>query len=249
VAYLRTFSLRRAALAVVAVLAGVASQAKADIMIDDFSSPSTAVEFNITQTNTNPFTVTTALGGGISRTATFTVTSPTTPGNGALTGSVGGGFLTASYNFASSGTVSIAYSFASAINFIPNVAAGGAVGALQFLGAGDSGFGSSIPLSISLTTSTGNLGFSGSLPLTTSPSPVNVGLDSLTGTGNLTAVTGLTINITGAQAADLFFDALGVTTPAAPPPTTGVIPAPPAALLALMVVPALGLRRKFAKKA
>lgn len=245
--FLRTLSLRRAAIAVAALVLGAAGQAKADILIDDYSQPTPAAGYAIGP-DANPTTIVTDLGGGTTRTVTLTVTNPAIPGTNALTGSVGDGLFSASFNVFSAGTVSIAYSFATALNFIPNVADGGTPGSLQFLGAGDSGFAADIPVAITVTTATGNLTGLTTLPLTTDFSPVDLPLSGLTGTGDLTQVNGVTLDFTAGQAADLIFDSLNVTTPDAPPPAD--VPAPPAVLLALAALPVLGLRRKLlAKKA
>lgn len=243
--FLRTLSLRRAIIAVAALVLGGVSQARADILIDDYSQPSPAAGYAIGP-DANPSIITTDLGGGISRTITLAVTNPATPGTNALTGSVGDGLFSASFNVFSSGTISVAYSFASALNFIPNVAAGGSPGSLQFLGAGDSGFAPDIPVFITLSTATGNLTASTTLPLTTTFSPVDLPLSGLAGAGDLTQVNSVTLDFTAGQAADLIFDSLNVTTPDAPPPAD--VPAPPAVLLALAALPVLGLRRKFLSK-
>lgn len=245
--FLSKLSFRRTVLAVAALVLGAAGQAKADILIDDYSQPSPATGYAIGP-DANPTTITTDLGGGISRSVTLTVTNPAVPGTNALTGSIGDGLFSASFNVFSSGTVSIAYSFATALNFIPNLPDGGSPGSLQFLGAGDSGFAADIPVTITVLTATGNLTGTTTLPLTATFSPVDLPLSGLTGTGDLAVVTGVTIDFTAGQAADLIFDSLNVTTPAAPPPAD--VPAPPAVLLALAALPVLGLRRRLlAKKA
>ena len=121
--FLRSLSLRRAVVAVAALALSVAT-AKADIIIDDFSSPAPATAYAIAP-DPNPLVIVNNIGGGLTRTVTLTVTSPTTPGTNALTGSVGGGLFAASFNVFSSGTAQIAYSYAAPANFIPNVPAGG----------------------------------------------------------------------------------------------------------------------------
>ena len=243
--FLRSLSLRRAVVAVAALALSVAT-AKADIIIDDFSSPAPATAYAIAP-DPSPLVIVNNIGGGLTRTVTLTVTNPAVPGTNALTGSVGGGLFTASFNVFSSGTAQIAYSYAAPANFIPNVPAGGVVGNLVFAGAGDSGFAANIPLTITIATSTGNLTFNGTLPLTPAISTVSVGLAGFTGTGDLASVTGVTVDLTGGQAADLIFDSIGVTTPDAPP--TNGVPAPAGVLLALAALPVLGLRRAFRKKA
>ncbi len=245
--FLRNLSFRRAAIAAAALVLGAVGQAKADILIDDYSQPTPAQGYAIGP-DSNPSIFTTDLGGGTTRTVTLTVTNPAVPGTNALTGSIGDGLFSASFNVFSSGTVSIAYSFASALNFIPNVPGGGSPGSLQFLGAGDSGFAADIPVSITISTATGNLTGLTTLPLSTTFSPVDLPLAGLTGAGDLTMVNSVTLDFTAGQAADLIFDSLNVTTPDAPPPSD--VPAPPAVFLALAALPILGLRRKWlAKKA
>lgn len=229
------------------MLALSVATAKADIIIDDFSLTAPATQYAIGP-DANPLVIVNNIGGGLTRTVTLTVTNPTTPGANALTGQVGDGLFSASFNVVSSGTANIAYTYAAPANFIPNVGAGGAVGDLVFSGAGDSGFAANIPLTITIATTTGNLTFNGTLPLTPAISNVSVGLAGFTGTGDLASVTGVTVNLVGGQAADLIFDSIGVTTPDAPPPTNGV-PAPAGVLLALAALPVLGLRRALRKKA
>lgn len=236
--YQRLSILRKACAAICVLVMGHAA-AKADIIIDDFSLPAAAVNYAIAP-DANPLVINTTLDANTTRSVRLEVTSPSVAGNNALTGQVGDGLLAASFNVASSGNVQINYAFASSVNFVPT----GVSGALQFLGAGDSGFADNIPLSITLLTSAGDLSFTGNLPLTSNFSQVNVDLASLTGTGDLTQVNGLNITMEAGQAADLIFTSLSVTTPE---PQTAPVPAPPAMFLALAAIPALGLRRRLAK--
>lgn len=229
-------SLFRVSLAIAAASALV-SPARADILIDDFSNPSPAVVYSIAP-DANPTVIVNDLGGGITRTITLSVTSPVSPSTGALGGFVGDGFFSASFDVFSSGTAQIAYTFDTAQNFVVDADPSNPPGVLQFSGFGDSGFAADIPLTFDIATATGTLSYNGTLPLEAFPSQVEVPLADLTGTGDLTQVTGLTVTITGGQAADLVFDSLNVTTP---------IPAPPAALLALAALPVLGLRRMWRK--
>jgi len=236
---IRRLGLSVAALAAVALTTSVA---RADIEIDNFSAPDPRVLYSIGP-DANPFVLNTDLGGGLSRTVTMTVTSAV--GSNSLVGQVGtgpsGGFLTASFDVASQGTANIVYSYTTAQNFNPT----GTPGSLLFRAAGDNGFGPDIPLNITVTTATGNLEFHGFLPLTPTVTDLDLAFSTFTGPGDLTQVTGVTINMTGGQAADLLIDSIGVRTP--PPPS---VPAPPAAFLALAAVPALGLWRKIkARKA
>jgi len=231
----RRLLLSAVALAVVAV---TTSNARADILIDDFSLPVAPSTYAIGP-DANPLVINTNLGGGLTRAITLTVTAPTpAPVNG-LTGGVGaanGGLFSASFNVASSGTVSIVYNYAETQNFDPN----NFLGSLRFRGAGDPGFAPDIPLVITIVTATGNRTFNGSLPLTPVLTDVDIALSAFTGPGDFTQVNGVTINMTGGQAADFIFDALSVNTPQSPPPA---VPAPPAAFLVLAALPALGAWR------
>ena len=220
------------------------TSARADILIDDFSLPNPATMFAIGP-GPNPTTVTTSLGGGLSRTITLNVTAPTPVSGNRLVGDIGEGTFSANFASNASGTIQIAYNYASAVNFIPNVSAGGAMGDLTFTGAADPGFGPNTPLTLTIATATGDLTYTGTLPTSPTPSTTSLSLGSLSGSGDLSQVTGVTLDITANTAADLMLDSLGVTTPEAPP----AVPAPPAVLLALATVPALGLLRAARRKA
>lgn len=238
-------TMRRALLVAVVTLTGAAT-VKADILIDDFSAPVPGINYLITLDNSNPSTFNTNnVQPGINRSVTLTVTSPN-PVVNSMGGEIGGanGIFSMSLNNSSAGNAVIAYSFSSPMNFIPNVAGGGAVGSLQYLSSADAGFGSNVPLSFVITTTTGTLTFDTNMNLTSTFTPTNVSLANFTGTGDLTQVTGMTITITGGQAADVALDAINITTP----PVPDAVPAPPAALLALLALPALGLRRRMMKK-
>jgi hypothetical protein len=237
--------LRTLLLAAAVLVAG--GTAKADIVIDQFSAPTPAVDYLISGLNTNPYVVTTnGIAPGINRTITLTVAPPV--GALSMSGHIGGSynFFSMSLDNASSGSAVIAYSFATPMNFIPNVALGGAVGALQYLSSADTGFAASTPLLFTITTATGTLSFNTTMNVSSAFTPTNVPLSSFTGTGDLTQVTGMSITIQGGQASDVALDAIGITTPPAP---TNEVPAPPAAVLALLALPALGLRRRMARKA
>jgi hypothetical protein len=234
--------LLRNALFAAAVVFG-ASNAKADIVIDTFSAPTTATTYLIGGLNSNPATFIDTVNATTTRTVTLNVSSPSTPSLSSLGGNIGGplGYFTMSFDNASGGSGVIAYAFSSPMNFIPNVASGGTVGSLQYLSSADSGFGPNVPLNFVIQTATGDLTFNTFMSLTATFTPTDVPLSSFTGTGDLTQVTGMTISILGGQAADVALDSIGITTP---PPPNNEVPAPPAAILALMALPAVRLLRK-----
>lgn len=233
---------------IAAAVIGTSSAAKADILIDDFSAPNPGISYLISNSNPNGSVfVTNNVQPGINRTVTLTVTSTVVANS--MGGDIGvtplGSLFSMSLNNSSSGNAVINYSFSSPMNFIPNVASGGAIGALQYLSTADAGFGSNVPLDFTITTTTGTLSYSTTMNLTATFTPTNVNLASFTGTGDLTQVTGMSITITGGQAADVALDAINITTPPGTP--TEPVPAPPAALLALLALPALGLRNRWKK--
>jgi len=239
-------NLRRATLAAALMIAASAT-AKADIVIDDFSAPVPGINYLITFDDPNPSTfVTNNIQPGINRSVTLTVTSPN-PVVNSMGGGIGGidGLFSMSLNNSSSGTAQLNYTFTTPMNFAPNVAAGGALGSLQYLSTADAGFGTDVPLNFVITTTTGTLTFNTTMNLTSTLTPTNVSLASFSGSGDLTQVTGMSITITAGQAADVALDAVNITTP---PPPDGALPAPPAALLALLALPALGFRKRLAKK-
>jgi hypothetical protein len=238
--FIRRLAMSVAALAAVAL---TTSAARADIEIDTFNQPDPVVQYAIGP-DPNPFVLVTNLGGGLTRSITLTVTSAV--GTNSLVGQVGGAgpiptgnMFTASFDVASSGTVGIVYAYTSSQNFDPN----GFPGSLTFRAAGDNGFGSDIPLTVTINTAAGDLTFNGFLPLTATVTDLDIPFSSFTGTGDLTQVNGVTINMTGGQAADLLIDSIGVRTPDQP-----TVPAPPAALLALAALPALGAYRAYKRR-
>jgi hypothetical protein len=244
----------RSLLLAAVTLVGAVSTARADIVIDSFDNPLPGSGFQISSSNPNPtVNVVNNVTPGVNRTITLNVTSPATPQSDSLTAAYGlfntlsgpRTIFTMNLNLFSTGTATLRYDYASAANFIPNVAAGGVPGALQYLYSGNAGFGGNIPLTILIGTATGNLNFNGTLPSQSDFAPQNVNLSSFSGSGDLTQVNFVQMTFSIGQAGELAIDQIGVTTP---PPPNNDVPAPPAAILALLAAPALALRRRMNRK-
>ena len=232
---------RSFALAACAVL-GLGASARADIILDDFSNPSTGAQFVIANSNNNPYTLTTNLSGGTVRTATFTVTSPTPAGPFSLLGIVGGGTVDMFFDSTSSGNAVIAYALGTPLDFS---ALSGSTGAIRLTTQSAASLGNpNVAYTLNLLTATGTLTGSGSFLNSAGFIDQNIALSSLTGSGNLSQVTGLTLTINAQTADDFRLDKIALSEP-----VVVQTPAPPAALLALAALPVFGLRRYFAKKA
>lgn len=227
------------------VLSG--SAARADFVLDDFSLPTTTVVTSIPLTDANGSGLTTPGVGslGATRTITYNITSPLA--SSSLIGQVSSaGRLGVDLGLDTTAQVTIGYNL-TPTNFIPNVAGGGAPGAINVTGISQLDFNlEQTPYTLALMTTGGTLTGSGTLTPGGGTTPIALG--SLTGTGDLTQVTGVTLTIVAGQAADFAIDALSVTTPAAPPPPPVDVPAPPAFALMLAAVPALGLVRGLRRK-
>ncbi len=224
-------TLRTLPFAALAVLLA-ASAARADIILDDFSDPRTP--FTITNPNPNPFTTgPTDIGGGTVRNATFTVTSPT-PGTDSLVGGVGGGTVDIFFNSSSSGNGVIGYTFGTPLDFS---AVGGSAGAVRLTTQSQPTSGNpEVAFLLSVQTATGTLSKTGSFANSSGFVDQEVALSSLTGTGDLSRVTGLSLTVNDQIADDFRLDKIALTQPQQ-------VPAPPAAFLALAALPVLGLRR------
>ena len=229
-------------LAAIAALLMVSAFARADVILDDFTSPTPGVEFAISNTNTSPYTITTDLGGGTIRTATFTVTSPNPAGSFSLVGVVGGGSVDMFFNSTSSGNAVINHVFGTPLDL---QGIGGSAGAIrlttQSIGNPD------VAYTLDVITATGTLSASGSFANSTVFVDRDVAFTSLNssipgGTGDLSQVTGLKLTVTGNTADDFRLDKIAVTEPQQ-------VPAPAGVFLALAALPVLGFRRYFAKKA
>ena len=232
---------RSFALAACAVF-GLGASARADIILDDFSNPSTGAQFVIANSNNNPYTLTTNLSGGTVRTATFTVTSPTPAGPFSLLGIVGGGTVDMFFDATSSGNAVISYTFGTPLDFST---LSGSTGSVRLTTQSAASFGNpNVAYTLNLLTATGTLTGSGSFLNSAGFIDQNIALSSLTGSGNPSQVTGLTLTINAQTADDFRLDKIALSQP-----VVVQTPAPPAALLALAALPVFGLRRYFAKKA
>jgi hypothetical protein len=227
-----------------ALLFGASTAARADIIIDDFSAPTPGINYLIGSPNPQTF-VTNNISPGINRSVTLTVTSPTPALPNSMVGNIGdtgaGGFFTMSLSTFSSGNAVLNYNFTSTQNFTQ----AGLLGNLRYLSSADAGNVSpNVPLNFVINTASGNLTFNTTMNLTPTFTPTDVSLSNFTGTGDLTQVTGMSVTIVGGQAADVALDALSIHFSEQPP----TLPAPPAALLALLALPALGFRHRLQKK-
>ena len=232
--YLRTALLRRAVVAVAALLTAAGS-AKADITLDDFSRPNNPSTDIVVSTGS--INLDTVLPNG-NRNITTTLTSGTSLQLQVSTTTLGRDVAIVNLGADSTATTTVTYTFSSPIDFIPNVPGGGTPGSLVITGFGDADInGVQTSIGITVTTATGIR--SGTGNLTDALVDNTFSLASLTGTGDLSQVTGLTLTLTSGQAADLILDNINVTTPT---PADPAVPAPPAVLLALIAAPAIGLR-------
>jgi hypothetical protein len=241
--FLRNMSFGRVAAVVAAIVFGTINTAKADILIDDFSLPTPFVQTFLNGTTTTG-SVVTSLPGSV-RTISYTLLNPSA--SSSVVGTVSdNGVLNVDVGTTTGATINASYAFSSTQNFIPNVPAGGMIGDLMFSGFSQTAIGgAATTYTLTVNTTTGDLSTSGSLNATLTTQLLS--LSSLTGTGDLAAVSGISLTLNAGRAADLQIDQLSVTTPPAP---NNAIPAPPAVLLALAAIPVLGLRRKMlAKKA
>src|SRR5262245_6479885 len=78
---------------VVALAGSLAGNAKADVMIDDYTVPTPAAFFFITQTPPNPYDRTDFLPGGVIRSLHVEVTIPTVADPNSANGQIGAGVL------------------------------------------------------------------------------------------------------------------------------------------------------------
>ena len=226
--------------AALAAVLMVSAFARADVILEDFTNPTPGAQFVIANTNNSPYTITTDLGGGTIRTANFTVTSPTPAGPFSLLGVVGGGSVDMFFDSTSSGNAVINHAFGAPID-IQGI--GGSTGAIRLTTQSFATVGNpDVAYTLQVLTSTGTLSASGSFVNSAGFVDQDVAFTSLTGTGDLSQVTGLNLTVTGNTADDFRLDKIAVTEPQQ-------VPAPAGVFLALAALPVLGLRRYFARKA
>lgn len=232
---------RSFALAACAVF-GLGSSARADIILDDFSNPSTGVQFVIANQNNNPFPVTTPLAGGTVRSAVFTVTSPNPAGPFSLLGVIGGGTVDMFFDSTSSGNAVISYTFGTPLDFST---LSGSTGSVRLTTQSAASLGNpNVGYTLSLLSGANSLTTTGNFKNSAGFIDQDIAFSSLAGAGNLSNVTGLKLTINAQTADDFRLDKIALSEP-----TVVQTPAPPAALLALVALPVFGLRRYFAKKA
>jgi hypothetical protein len=228
--------------ALAALLLGVAAPARADFVIDDFSSPNPGVLYDIPQINPNPFAIPPqALGGGLTRTGTVEVISGTAAtgviGNDPRTPSLGSVFEL-STPASSTAVATLNYNYSSPTDFSA-LAAESLVMSFTFADL-------NVPYSLTLRDADG-----GSATVTglasSGPGTYATPLSAFAGV-NLSRVSGLDIVLNrdvntnaSTTSADFVLDEVRV--------PTNPVPAPPAVLLALAVLPVLGLRRMLRPKA
>ena len=227
-------------LVALAVLVAGSTASRADVILDDFSNPHPAAQFLIGSQNANPYTLTTDLGGGTIRTATFGVTSPNPPGPFSLLGVVGGGSLDLFLDSTSSGYAVIKYALGTPLDLR---GIGGSSGAIRLTSQSAATVGNpDVPFTLSLFTPTGTLTETGSFVNSAGFVDQDIAFSGFSGSGDISHVTGVSLGVTGHTADDFRLDKIALTQPQQ-------VPAPPAAFLLLAALPALCLRSYFGRKA
>jgi hypothetical protein len=232
----RSFSVRRM-VAAVAVLVSVSSAAKADIVIDDFTTPNPAIPYSLaaavpstySQTDGNRSVTVTQIGNDFG----------TSNATGGLIGTTpfGGRFILSTATGATA-YANLVYSYATPLNL-----SSGSTLKFSFTSTD-----LNVPFSVVVTSGSSS---STQVGLVSSPTALSFDLTGFAGV-DLTAVSSieLVLNkdvLSGASttSADFSISTVTVTTPV----VNTAVPAPPALLLGLVALPVLGLRRKFAAKA
>lgn len=236
--FVRALSFRRAVVALAALALGTVGQAKADIVIDDFTTPDPGVAYSLGAAVPSVYT---QVDGN--RTLTVTQTQNSFALANQTSGVIGntalGGRFVLNTTTGTTAYASLAYTYAGL-----DLSAGGTILNFSFTST-DLG----VPFSVIVgdgTTSATQVG------LVTTPTNLSFDLTGFAGV-NLAGVTQIELVLnqnvnTLVSTASADFSIANVTITEPPPPTTDV-PAPPAVLLALAALPVLGLRRKWLKKA
>lgn len=229
----------RAVLAVLA--AGVGSSAAHADMIDDFTTPTPAVRFELGGAVGSTYTNTSDLSGGITRLITVTQTANESGFDRATSGQFGAGIFAMSTDTGTAAFSGVRYSFAPR-----DLSAAGAT--LDLLVSTDLGISFTARVSDGTTTGTQVRSVTpsdGGLPFRLLLSSFGVNTDKITSVE-------LLLNSDSRAAVDLTLDDVRFNVPvrpAAPPPPPAAIPAPPALALIAAAVPALGLVRRARRKA
>ena len=235
-------------LAAVVAAFGMAGTSRADFVIDDFSVPSPASFYVIDLLNGNPFNRTDAIDHGLTRDVNVNVVTPSPTNPNSASGFIGtrpsgtpSGPLF-SMDSDNSSTVVSTLSYTGFAGALANFSMVNAI-KLGFLNLDSGNNATTTPISIELITGAGTLSFSGFASDSNTPFTFAAYLDSFTGTGDLSNVTGLNVTINGdensRQAADFVLDNVSVSP----------VPAPPAAVLGLMALPILGFYRRRQQRA
>ncbi len=234
--FLRSLSLRGAVVAVAALALSVAT-AKADIIIDDFSTPNPAAGYSLAAPVGSTFS---RIDGN--RTLTVTQTQNDFGLSGSTSGLIGTTLVGGRYVLnTSTGTTahsSLLYSYGTALN----LSSGGTILKFSFTSTD-----LNVPFSVIVGDGTNT---STQVGLVTVPTNLTFNVAGFSGV-NLGAISSieLVLNrnvISGAstQSADFSISNVTITTP-----TPVGVPAPAGVLLALAALPVLGLRRALRKKA
>lgn len=235
--------LKRVLLLAAVAVASVSGSARADITVDNFTVPSPALPYALGGPVGSTAVIPNALPTGASRVITVTQTANASGAIGATKGVIGlsgtlGNVFTLNTEIGTTANASLLYTYATA----QNLSAGGTI--LRLALNTDLGVPVSVRVGNGSTTitqvQTVGVGFSGILSF------------DLTGFGSVsTSVRSIevllntnTTNGASSSSADLALTDIRITTP--PPPA---VPAPVGLVLLLAAAPALGLARRFARKA
>jgi hypothetical protein len=228
----------RHAVVAVALLAGAAAPARADFVLDDFTTPNPATSFIPLGGTVGATTSRTDIFGGITRDILVTQTANslgTAGGSQYLVGTtnVGGRLALATAPYATA-NVSVNYAYASP----QNLSAGGTALQMHFDFAD---FG--VPFSVAISDGTHTSTQSGSA--TSGSGIYSLNMSSFSGV-DLTHVSNIDLLLNGGSSpvtsADFALSEVVITTPTP-------VPAPPAALLAMAALPVLSVRRMLVKTA